>query len=299
MRRQAARGRGVSALPLCRAAIRRMHTSSTPIRPPADPARLERPACTILPDLGDDVPEGWVVRSAASRPARGAPVPCPHPFRLGRVAGAGVGAWQVEEGSFVLLWACNTSHASWDLQGAPACELADGMVHLLALRRGQASKARMVSMMMAMETGGHTEFPEVDIVPTRAFRLDPGTTAKGRQSMLVVDGEVRRPLGGGWGLGGRRAPHPRRCSGAGGVFPVAVRSPPRSRPRPLPPRRRRRALAPREGRQRRVSDRWSRRGAHHPPPLREVAAHPRALRRCGSTPWPRGAAGWNRGMEPL
>ena len=60
----------------------------------------------------------------------------------------------------------------------------DGVMWLLLIRKG-ISRKRMLQVMLAFSDGSHSEFPEVEMVPVTAVRLEP----LAEKGIMMVDGE--------------------------------------------------------------------------------------------------------------
>ena len=101
--------------------------------------------------------------------------------KLGEPLGAG---WEVIEDEFICFWACQTTHASYDIYSSPNSTFGDGKFHVL-LVRGSCSRWKLLKSFLAFETGSHLNQKHVEVIECSAFRLEPLTT-KGH---LSLDGE--------------------------------------------------------------------------------------------------------------
>jgi len=99
--------------------------------------------------------------------------------------------WRSLEGDFQLLWACNTSHAAYDMHQCPGNILAGGRWKILVVQ--QMSRLQFLSLFTgALEAGTHINHPNVTMLDVDAFRLVPhGVPPPG---VLSLDGE-RVPYG--------------------------------------------------------------------------------------------------------
>ena len=98
------------------------------------------------------------------------------------------------------VYAVNLPYADSRSLVAPACRPDDGVIHLLLIRKG-ATKAGLLQALGSMETGGHLQVDNVDLIRVRAARLEPAekaTTGYDNEEgptnkycgKMVVDGEL-------------------------------------------------------------------------------------------------------------
>lgn len=93
--------------------------------------------------------------------------------------------WVTLDDNFVLVAVQYLSHLGADMMAAPESRLDDGIMYIAFASAG-ISRARLIAMFLAMETGSHKPGHGLEIVKVKAFRLEP-LTEKGR---MTVDGEV-------------------------------------------------------------------------------------------------------------
>lgn len=94
-------------------------------------------------------------------------------------------SWTTIEDDFITVVASYQTHLGPDLMAAPDATLNDGYIHLMIVRAG-ISRAKLVSLFLAMEDGSHLESSSVENIIVRAFRLVPLTPG----GVLTVDGEI-------------------------------------------------------------------------------------------------------------
>lgn len=92
--------------------------------------------------------------------------------------------WTVVEGDFIMVYTAHTSHMSSDCFLAPSARLDDGVIWLLYLT-GDLSKHQVLTFLISLESGKHVDLPYVNMLPVRAFRLEPEDNV----GVLTVDGE--------------------------------------------------------------------------------------------------------------
>ena len=92
--------------------------------------------------------------------------------------------WTVIDGDFVMVYTAHTSHMSSDCFLAPSARLDDGVIWLLYLT-GNLSKSQVLSFLISLESGKHVDLPYVNMLPVRAFRLEPLDD----MGVLTIDGE--------------------------------------------------------------------------------------------------------------
>lgn len=92
--------------------------------------------------------------------------------------------WVTCEDNFMTIIASYQTHLGPDLMAAPAATMHDGLIYLL-LMRAPLTRMQMLTIMGQLETGAHTKNPLVEMVPVRAFRLEPCN----KIGNMVVDGE--------------------------------------------------------------------------------------------------------------
>ncbi|KAL7301210.1 hypothetical protein TKK_0006177 [Trichogramma kaykai] len=93
--------------------------------------------------------------------------------------------WTKIEGEFVMVQAAYQSHLSQDCFFAPQAKLADGIIWLLIIKAG-ISRTNLLQFLLGLSTGNHLNCPGVEMIPVKAFRIEP---AEGTVGLLTVDGE--------------------------------------------------------------------------------------------------------------
>tara|TARA_B110000305_G_C19177356_1_gene510295 strand:- start:93 stop:722 length:630 start_codon:yes stop_codon:yes gene_type:complete len=93
--------------------------------------------------------------------------------------------WKTIEDSFVCFWACNTTHASYDIMSSPHSEFNDGVFQILLIRGKKVGRADLVKMFLGMENGEQASMDCVEFVKCVAYRVEPG----GSRGNLSLDGE--------------------------------------------------------------------------------------------------------------
>ncbi|XP_033215848.1 sphingosine kinase 2-like isoform X2 [Belonocnema kinseyi] len=93
--------------------------------------------------------------------------------------------WTQIEGEFVMVNAAYLSHLAQDIFFAPHSRLADGIIWLLIIKAG-ISRSHLLQFLLGLSTGSHLTVPGVEMIPVKAFRIEP---AEGTSGYLVVDGE--------------------------------------------------------------------------------------------------------------
>jgi sphingosine kinase len=95
--------------------------------------------------------------------------------------------WKVMDGDWVMMWAMNVTHASGKDFVAPTAEIDDGYYTCIILR--DVGRCSLLDMMLKLESGTHVNNPSVEVIKTRAFRLEPQRLRHARGGILDVDGE--------------------------------------------------------------------------------------------------------------
>ncbi|XP_015379355.1 PREDICTED: sphingosine kinase 2-like [Diuraphis noxia] len=129
----------------------------------------EAPSFSSIPDVieGSEV---WVRGPLSKLPPLSDPVPSD---------------WVVVEDEFVMIHASYLSHISEDVIIAPKSKLNDGVIWLLVIKNG-ISRTTFLQFLLGLSSGNHLAVPNVEMIPVRAFRLEPLSEG----SHLVVDGEL-------------------------------------------------------------------------------------------------------------
>ncbi|XP_027841893.1 sphingosine kinase 2-like isoform X1 [Aphis gossypii] len=129
----------------------------------------EAPSFSSIPDVieGSEV---WVRGPMSKLPPLSDPVPSD---------------WVVVEDEFVMIHASYLSHISEDVILAPKSKLNDGVIWLLVIKNG-ISRTTFLQFLLGLSSGNHLAVPNVEMIPVRAFRLEPLSQG----SHLVVDGEL-------------------------------------------------------------------------------------------------------------
>lgn len=87
------------------------------------------------------------------------------------------------ESDYTFIAGLNTIHAGAGMKMAPRADLCDGLIDLLVVRG--ISRRRLLAMLPKIYSGGHTDFPELEYVQTRSFRIESA-----EPQSLNVDGEI-------------------------------------------------------------------------------------------------------------
>lgn len=92
--------------------------------------------------------------------------------------------WVTVEDHFYLVYAINLSLLDPMTLLTPTSEVDDGVMHLVFVR-STMSRLEMIQWFMATGEGGHIGKTGVDIIPVRAFRIDP----IGPRGYMTIDAE--------------------------------------------------------------------------------------------------------------
>jgi len=87
------------------------------------------------------------------------------------------------EGTFTLVAAMNVTHAAKDTVIAPGALPDSGDLHLVVVR--DTGCCSMVKTLLSFEDGNIDSLSHVEILPVRAFRLEPGDN----RGIYSLDGE--------------------------------------------------------------------------------------------------------------
>ncbi|XP_015108405.1 sphingosine kinase 2 isoform X2 [Diachasma alloeum] len=93
-------------------------------------------------------------------------------------------SWTQIQGEFVVVHAVYQSHIGQDCFIAPRAKLADGVIWLLIIRAG-ITRTNLLQFLLGLSTGAHLTCPGVEMIPVRAFRIEP----EGTNGHMTVDGE--------------------------------------------------------------------------------------------------------------
>ncbi|XP_058791106.1 sphingosine kinase 2-like isoform X2 [Phymastichus coffea] len=94
-------------------------------------------------------------------------------------------SWTRIEGEFIMVQAAYQSHLGQDCLFAPQAKLNDGIIWLLIIKAG-ISRTNLLQFLLGFSTGSHLSCPNVEMIPVRAFRIEPAEDSSG---LLTVDGE--------------------------------------------------------------------------------------------------------------
>ncbi|KAK2711006.1 hypothetical protein QYM36_012244 [Artemia franciscana] len=92
--------------------------------------------------------------------------------------------WVTIEGDFVLVYAVLQRFIGTDNMFAPKSKMDDGLIYLLLIR-GDASRGQLFQFLTSFESGTHVDVPCCEMIPVKAFRLEPQTS----EGNLTIDGE--------------------------------------------------------------------------------------------------------------
>ncbi|XP_011630564.1 sphingosine kinase 2 [Pogonomyrmex barbatus] len=93
--------------------------------------------------------------------------------------------WTTIQGEFIMVHAAYQTHLGQDYFFAPRATLADGVIWLLIVKAG-ITRANLVQFLLGLSSGTHIACPGVDMIPVKAFRIEPMEGASGH---ITVDGE--------------------------------------------------------------------------------------------------------------
>ncbi|XP_057331534.1 sphingosine kinase 2-like isoform X1 [Microplitis mediator] len=93
--------------------------------------------------------------------------------------------WIQIKGEFVAVHASYQSHIGEDGFIAPRAKLADGLIWLLIIKAG-ITRTNLLQFLLGLNTGTHLASNGVDMIPVKAFRIEPETSVTGN---MTVDGE--------------------------------------------------------------------------------------------------------------
>lgn len=94
-------------------------------------------------------------------------------------------SWTQIEGEFVMVHAAYQSHLGQDYFFAPRAKLADGVIWLMIIKAG-ITRANLLQFLLGLNNGTHVTRSGVDMIPVKAFRIEPEEGASG---YITVDGE--------------------------------------------------------------------------------------------------------------
>ena len=93
--------------------------------------------------------------------------------------------WVVIDDSFVMVMILSKPWLAKDICVAPQFKgMDDGVMWLFMIRKG-ISRSRMLRIMMGFAEGTQINFPEAEMIPVTAFRMEP----LGEKGVMIVDGE--------------------------------------------------------------------------------------------------------------
>ena len=94
-------------------------------------------------------------------------------------------SWERIEGHFCTVLVSNMSHIAEDTHTAPGAALDDGLFHILVVR--DIGRCPLLCGFLQLEDGSHVERDDMNIIKTRAYRLEPHPDSPG---FCAVDGEL-------------------------------------------------------------------------------------------------------------
>ncbi|KAM0736466.1 Sphingosine kinase 2 [Formica fusca] len=94
-------------------------------------------------------------------------------------------SWTMVQGEFVMVHAAYQTHLGQDYFFAPRARLADGVIWLLIVKAG-ITRSNLVQFLLGLSSGTHVTCPGVDMIPVKAFRIEP---MEGTSGHITVDGE--------------------------------------------------------------------------------------------------------------
>lgn len=97
------------------------------------------------------------------------------------------GKWVTVTGKFISIYSSTIPYIGTDICFAPKSKLDDGIIWLMIVK-APVTKAQLTKMLLSMDDGAHVDFPWLQFVPVKAFRLIPEITDD-YNSYLTVDGE--------------------------------------------------------------------------------------------------------------
>ncbi len=92
--------------------------------------------------------------------------------------------WDKINGEFLMVWACNLSHPSYDVFVSDAIKFDDGFHHL-AIIKDDITRWEMLWLLLSMDTGKMLEHPKVTYVKTKEYKIN----VLDDNTIVTIDGE--------------------------------------------------------------------------------------------------------------
>ena len=93
--------------------------------------------------------------------------------------------WENINGEFLMVWACNVSHPSYDVFISDEINFDDGYHHLVLIRNN-VSRIELLWILLDLENGNILNHPKVIHIKTKQYRIKIDSNQKG---IVTVDGE--------------------------------------------------------------------------------------------------------------
>lgn len=93
--------------------------------------------------------------------------------------------WVQCEDDFIFIYFIYQTHLGEEMYCAPHANLNDGLIHLMAIRKG-VTRSQLITFLLSLKTGAFEKLSFVELHTIRAFRLEPISSG----SHIVVDGEL-------------------------------------------------------------------------------------------------------------
>ena len=96
--------------------------------------------------------------------------------------------WLTLEENFILLLISNLPLIASDFISAPHATFNDGDLHIIYIKEG-TSKLNLTKFLLSTSTDEYLDFPFVEHIRVKAFRLEPLGSSNNPGGILMVDGE--------------------------------------------------------------------------------------------------------------
>jgi sphingosine kinase len=92
--------------------------------------------------------------------------------------------WNSIHGDFIMIWACNLSHPSYDVFISPDIKFDDGLHHIVLLKN-DISRIEMLWLLLNLENGNILQHPKVTYIKTKEYRIKVNDV----NATITIDGE--------------------------------------------------------------------------------------------------------------
>ena len=97
--------------------------------------------------------------------------------------------WVTEVGTYIGAMVTNVPYIAQDFFMAPHTKIDDNQL-CLVIFRGNMTRANLLKSLLTIEKGKHVGIPGIELIPVKAFRIEPVGKDNDLKGAMNIDGEL-------------------------------------------------------------------------------------------------------------